>query len=50
MSSAIEQREANRQPGAGLMGEGTSPVKMIRFREASLTGSGIGTAESKACA
>lgn len=43
------QRSANEQPGYSRSGEGTSPVSTWRRRCCSLTGSGIGTAESSAC-
>ena len=37
-----------RQPDGGFTGLGTSPVRMIRRRRASTTGSGIGTADRSA--
>src|SRR5205823_9621673 len=40
------QRVWNRQPDGGLIGLGTSPSRMIRFRFT--VGSGMGTAESSA--
>ena len=36
------------QPDGGLIGDGTSPVKMIRSRVAYISGSGTGTAEISA--
>src|SRR5215207_3310343 len=44
--SAIGQRVRNRQPEGGFAGEGTSPTRMVRFRFASATGSGMGTADN----
>src|SRR5437764_11775583 len=34
-----------RHPDGGLIGEGTSPSKTMRWRDASISGSGTGTAE-----
>src|SRR6266849_9979037 len=42
----MAQRVWNRHPEGGLMGLGTSPSRMIRFRLTA--GSGMGTAESSA--
>jgi hypothetical protein len=42
------QRVWKRQPLGGLMGLGTSPSSRMRLRLRSMTGSGMGTAESSA--
>ena len=47
MSSAAGQRGWKVQPGGGLMGDGTSPGRIMRWRLES--GSTTGTAESSAC-
>ena len=47
-SIAYGQRVWKWQPDGGLIGLGTSPARMIRSRRFSITGSGIGTAESSA--
>ena len=47
-STAIGQRVRKRQPEGGLAGLGTSPVRMMRSRLASSSGSWIGTADSSA--
>ena len=46
--SYSQQRVWNRQPGGGLTGLGTSPLRMTRRRLRSATGSGTGTADSSA--
>ena len=46
--SRSQQRVWKRQPDGGLTGDGTSPLRMIRRRRDSTTGSGIGTADSRA--
>ena len=46
---AFQQRVRKRQPDGGSTGLGTSPVSTIRSRERSTRGSGIGTADSRAC-
>ena len=46
--SRSQHRVWNRQPDGGLTGDGTSPLRMIRRRRDSMTGSGIGTADSSA--
>ena len=45
-SVASGQRVRKRQPEGGLIGEGTSPSRIILLRFSSTYGSGIGTAES----
>ena len=45
---AFGQRGWNRQPEGGSIGLGTSPSRMIRLLAAARSGSGIGTAESRA--
>ena len=47
MASARGQRVWKRHPEGGLTGDGTSPFRMMRFRLASITGEGIGTADRK---
>ena len=42
------QRVEKTQPGGGFAGLGTSPLRMIRVRRASTSGSGLGTAEISA--
>jgi hypothetical protein len=49
MSWAIQQRVRKRQPDGGSIGLGTSPNNLIRWRARSLSGSGIGIADSSAC-
>ena len=46
--SRSQQRVWKRQPDGGLAGLGTSPVRMIRRRRPSMTGSGTGMADSRA--
>ena len=46
--SYSQQRVWKRQPGGGLTGLGTSPLRMTRLRLRSATGSGTGTADSSA--
>ena len=48
-STAIGQRVLNRQPLGGLIGLGTSPSRMMRFRVLACAGLGIGTLDSSAC-
>ena len=43
--SYSQHRVWNRQPGGGLTGDGTSPVRITRLRLRSVLGSGMGTAE-----
>ena len=38
-----------RQPAGGLIGLGTSPSRMMRFRNRSCSGLGTGTADNRAC-
>ena len=47
-TSVPGQRVLNTQPGGGRSGDGTSPVRMMRSRLRSISGSVIGTAESSA--
>ena len=49
VSLAKGQRVLKLQPRGGLDGLGTSPSRMMRCRCSSITGSGIGTADSNAC-
>jgi hypothetical protein len=44
----LGQRVEKAQPLGGLAGLGTSPVRMMRWRLASIAGSGLGTAEISA--
>ena len=46
--SRSQQRVWKWQPDGGLTGDGTSPLRMIRRRRRSTSGSGIGTADSSA--
>ena len=48
LSVAFEQREAKGQPAGGLIGDGISPSRMIRFFAFAISGSEIGIADSKA--
>src|SRR5258708_21848622 len=45
MGCAFQQRVWNGQPEGGLTGLGTSPVRMMRLRVSSISGSGKGLAE-----
>ena len=45
---AFQQRVRKRHPEGGLTGDGTSPSSMIRFRDRSVVGLAMGTADSKA--
>src|SRR3989304_6567 len=47
-STAMGQRGWKTHPAGGSTGLGTSPRRMIRWRSASTTGSGTGTAERSA--
>ena len=47
-SKTFGQRVWKTQPVGGLIGLGTSPLRMIRLRRASTSGSGLGTAEISA--
>src|SRR5206468_8367479 len=47
-SCARGHRGWNRHPDGGLIGDGTSPSRMIRFFWAAMSGSGMGTADIRA--
>jgi hypothetical protein len=44
----LGQRGWKRQPDGGSIGEGTSPTRITRSRSLTASGSGTGTADSKA--
>ena len=45
---AFGQRGWNRHPEGGSIGDGTSPVRMMRCRAAAASGSAAGAADSSA--
>jgi hypothetical protein len=47
-SCAFQQRVWKRQPGGGLVGDGTSPLSTWRFLAAASRGSATGTADISA--
>ena len=47
-SCAFQQRVWKRQPGGGLVGDGTSPVSSWRFFVVASSGSATGTADISA--
>ncbi len=48
VAANLAQRGWKGQPGGGFKGEGTSPVRTMRSRVASVSGLGSGMAESRA--